>query len=226
MNESIHEMLSQGIECGKDGRPHDALDCFLKVLKIDKNNLKAWQGSAIAWQKIAEYSRQSSDDEAVLKSAQSSEKCWNEVIRRENSNAEAWFGKGSVLFDYLGRSEESFDCFTKTLELDKNHVLALMNKGIILDNANQPKDAIMCFKLGLKLDETCQPLWYNSGVTLARCGLNKEALDCFTKSIELDNTHINSWLSKSKILKILGDEKEFKFCMKKYNELTGNNSII
>lgn len=223
MEVSVVELISQGLDHGKNNRLGDALDCFTKILQIDRNNLKAWIGCAITWQKMAEHYRQSSNNEKILESATNSEKCWNEVIQRENSNIDAWFGKGAVLFDYLDKPEEAFDCFTKTLELDENHVLALMNKGIILDDMDQPVDAIICFKLALKLDETCQPLWYNSGVTLARCGLNKEALDCFTKSIELDNTHVNSWLSKSEILKILGDEKESKFCMKKYEELISNN---
>ncbi len=223
MTDSIDELISKGIHHGENFRVGDALDCFTKALQLDKNNLNAWSGAATAWQNMAEHYRRSSNNEKMLESAEHSEKCWNEVLQRNDSNIEAWFGKGSVILDYLGKSEEALNCFQKTLELDKNHVEALMNMGILLDHNDQILDAITCFKLALKLDDTNQPLWFNSGVTLAKQGLHKEALDCFNKSIDLNDMHVNSWLFKSKILKTLGCDDESEICMKKYNELTKNN---
>ena len=208
MTDSIDELISQGVHHGESFRTGDALDCFTKALQLDKNNLKAWSGAATAWQNMAEHYRRSSNNEKMLEAAEHSEKCWNEVLQRNNSNIEAWFGKGSVILDYLGKAEDALNCFKKTLELDENHLEAMMNMGILLDNNNQIADAMVCFKKALKLDDTNQPLWFNVGVTLAKQGINEEALDCFNKSIELNDVHVNSWLFKSKILKILDRKNE------------------
>jgi tetratricopeptide (TPR) repeat protein len=223
MTDSIDDLISKGIELGKNEKYFDALKNFLKVLETDKNNVNAWRGGATSWEYIAKEYRRSSNFEKMKECAEESIRCWDEVIKLDDSIAEAWFGKGSVLWDFMRDAENALECFQNATDLDENHVLAYMNMGILLDNVNQPTDAITCFKLALKLDDTCQPLWYNAGVTLAKQGGYQEALDCFNKSIDLDGTHANSWLSKSKILKILGQINESEICMMKYDELTGNN---
>ena len=66
------------------------------------------------------------------------------MIRIDKTDTEGWFGKGAVLSDYLGKPEEALDFFKKVVELDENHVLALMNIGIIMDDNDQPIEAIKC----------------------------------------------------------------------------------
>ena len=223
MSEDTENILRMGIEQGKKGNFTGAMECFVKILNNDKNHLGAWYNSGVTWEEMG---RAATTKDVGIECFKQAVSCYDEIIRIDKTDTEGWFGKGAVLSDYLGKSEEALDCFKKVIELSgppKYHVLALMNIGIIVDNNDQPEAAIKCFKMALNIDKTNQPLWYNAGVTLARAGVNKEALDCFTKSIELDSTHANSWRSKAVILKILGDKEGSEFCMKKFQILISNH---
>ena len=227
MSEDTENILRMGIEQGKKGNFTGAIDCFVKILKNDKNHSRAWHNSGVTWEEMG---RAATTKDVGIECFKQAVSCYDEIIRIDKTDTEGWFGKGAVLSDYLGKPEEALDCFKKVIELSgppKYHVLALMNIGIIVDNNDQPEEAIKCFKMALKIDKTNQRVWYSLGITLARSSANnetlKEALDCFTKSIELNNTHVNSWRSKAEILKILGDKEGSEFCMKKFQILTSNH---
>ena len=111
MSENTKKIMNEGVSLGEKGDFLGAIKYFKKILENDKNHLYAWMFAAKSWESLG---RGNSN------AAQEAIHYYDEVIRIDKSNPEGWFGKGVVLVSYLNKPDESFDCFTKTLELKKN----------------------------------------------------------------------------------------------------------
>ena len=57
-----------------------------------------------------------------------------------------------LIYTDLVRHKEALQCYDKTLKLNPKHVGALLNKGVILEDAGLKREAFMCFQKAANLD--------------------------------------------------------------------------
>jgi tetratricopeptide (TPR) repeat protein len=220
MTNSIEELISKGTHCIEIGKPFDALDNFRKVLDIERTNVNAWKGCAMAWDWIITSTPPSED---TKKPAQQSEQCWSRLIQLDSSNPEYFMNKGYVCQYYLDNSDTAMNCYRSALELDNSQSMVWMNIGVIFSNASDWENALDSYKKAIALDNKSKSIWLNFGITYARMKNFEKALECFDHSTQLDDSFVDGWKAKCQILDDLGRYDEAKVCGEKIYELTKNN---
>lgn len=85
---------------------------------------------------------------------------FNMVLANDNTNSEAWFNLGMVLF---GQSQfaEAEDCFRKSLDHFPGDAQTWNNRGVCLWRLDRIADARACFQRALQIDPNDQDAVYN-----------------------------------------------------------------
>ncbi len=72
------------------------------------------------------------------------------------------------------------------LDIQPNHVPALVNLGTILLRRNKPDDAIQCLHNATKLDSKSAPAWFMLGIAHYRAGYDQSAKLALLETVKLD----------------------------------------
>lgn len=72
------------------------------------------------------------------------------------------------------------------LDIQPNHVPALVNLGTILLRRNKPDDAIQCLHNATKLDSKSAPAWFMLGIAHYRAGYDQSAKQALLETVKLD----------------------------------------
>lgn len=107
-----------------------------------------------------------------------------------NSNEETSLHMGLELYDEWGKKgneflenkhyEEAIECFEKSLNLDKDNIFVLANKGIALYHAHRHEEALEIFRKALYASEGC-----NKGLSLENYEYYNEFNECFDRAHEI-----------------------------------------
>ena len=112
---------------------------------------------------------------------------FNEAIKLDPKLAEAWYNKGSVLYN-LGKYNEALEAYDEAIKLDPKIAGAWGNKGGVLYNLDKYDEALEAYDEAIKIDPEFAWAWYNKGIALQRLGRTNEADTAFAKAKELGYT--------------------------------------
>lgn len=104
---------------------------------------------------------------------------------REQLKVEA-LGQGAAEAFAQKRYVAAEQLYRTLLDLQPNHVPALVNLGTILLQRNKAEKAIEYLKKATDLDARSSPAWFMMGVAQYRAGLDQQALASLTETVRLD----------------------------------------
>jgi tetratricopeptide (TPR) repeat protein len=104
------------------------------------------------------------------------------AIKEDPKNANAWFQKGNCL-SKLGRYEEALNAFDEAIRLKSNFAEAHNNRGTALSKLNRLEESLKAHEQAIKIKPDSANAYYNRGVTLDELGRHEEALKAFDKAI-------------------------------------------
>jgi tetratricopeptide (TPR) repeat protein len=112
----------------------------------------------------------------------------------------AWINKGLAL-RFLGRIDESLECFEKAIVTNSQGPIAWYNKATLLGMMGKYEDAIQCYDKALELDSVqnsenkimISEIWHNKGLALMKLNRDAEAQTAFdtAENLGLVNTNLS-----------------------------------
>ena len=86
----------------------------------------------------------------------------------------------------LGEYESALASYDWALELDPDHIIALLNKGFMLcEDLNRPDEALKYFERAIELEPDFPLAWYNKGNALYKLGNYEAAIACHDRATRL-----------------------------------------
>ena len=135
---------------------------------------------------------------------------FNEAIRLNPQDTEAWNNKGIVL-SKQGNYHEAAKSFENATKLNPQYATAWKYEGDALahlgDKENDRSmygEALKAYEKAIRLDPEYIDAWINKGNTLFVMGRYGEALKAYEKAIRLDPEYIDAWINKGITLFIMG----------------------
>lgn len=186
-----------------DNEPSKALECFLKILKIDPENIDAINGKGISLLDLRKYDEAGELFDILLEkepqnidflnnkglSLLESEKYENSIqyfdhaLELKSDYIYAIYNKGRALY-CLNKLPEALKYFENVLEIDNKNLWALIFKGDVLQDLNKSKEALLSYEKALKIDPELGDAWYQKGKILHKHKRDKEALEAYKKFVE------------------------------------------
>ena len=117
--------------------------------------------------------------------------------------SEIWKTKGDEIL-LQDRYNESISVYDKAIEINKQNIDALNNKGIALSALGKYNEAITCYDEAIKLDPQSASPWYNKGKTLSEQGKYGDAITCYDEALKIDEQFAEAWHNKGIALRALG----------------------
>ena len=161
-----NELIKQGRAYKNSNRLWDALDCYEKAIKTDKDCKNYVQSLINETKSILENELMintpelgdSRTDQLKIKSLRlfliekdpkQALTIMNIILDDNENDIDALNQKGCLLFSF-DECEQALECFNKCLSLDKNYDYALFNKAIVLRRTNDLDASLDCFDELLK----------------------------------------------------------------------------
>ena len=105
---------------------------------------------------------------------------------RINPAFDSAYGDKALVFDRMGKLDESLKMYSKALEINPRNSVTWHNKGLTLIKKKSMNEAINCFDKAISIDENYSKAWYNKGRCLEMQGNMENAQICLTKARKLD----------------------------------------
>lgn len=167
----IQSLIDNGTLLYNSGDFEGALGEYVKAIKIDSHNLKAWNGVGASLIHLGR------NDEALT--------IYPLILKNDPNFAEAWNNMATALIN-LGRYDEALQAANKAIEIRPNYEDAWINVGTALDKLGRPQDALQAANRALEIDPDNAVAWNNRGVALDDLGQHKEAIEAYDKALEID----------------------------------------
>lgn len=111
------------------------------------------------------------------------------AINAKPNLKEAWNNLGCLYTNFLGRPDVGLKHLERALELDANHLPALINRAIALAKLGKYDEAFKELDRALKLDPNNPKAWYNKAFLAYCLGRFDEARGYCSKALELDPSY-------------------------------------
>lgn len=119
-------------------------------------------------------------------------KLYDIALKLDSSDPNAWFGKGSVLYEFK-KFKESLDCYNSAIESEPDYSYAWYGKGTALLKLNRFEEALECFNKSIEINPTYFSAYANKVFTLLKLKRFKEAIPFLDAATEMDPTYFESW---------------------------------
>ena len=130
-------------------------------------------------------------------------KCYDEAIRINPEDGEAWFGKGYELGE-LGKHNKAIKCYDEAIRINPEYNQAWYNKGVNLGKLGKHNKAIKCYDEAIRINPEYNQAWYNKGYELGELGKHNEAIKCHDEAIRINPEDGEAWFGKGYELGTLG----------------------
>ena len=100
------QWMQQGRELLNKNKPEEALYAFEEALRLDLNNIKAYDGKGVTLGKLKRY------EEAI--------QAYDQALHLNPNDEKSYYDKGLALRE-LGRYEEAIQAFDQVLRLNTDH---------------------------------------------------------------------------------------------------------
>lgn len=199
-----------------------AEEFYDKALSIDTNSLPARKNKAKLLLKIGEYEdaleslnwilsnlKPPGDDLSVvlnkgialleLDRLDEASECFDGVLDRNPTNAEAWFRKGNILRN-TDRWGGAIQCFNEAIKHDlKREDIRIAMVELYIANGKY-KDATDRLSEVLKMNISDPYAWYLQGIVFSKIGRWGAAVQCFNTALTINPYHVKSWKAKGDLL--------------------------
>jgi len=132
------------------------------------------------------------------------------ALELDSSNADAWYFKGLVLSNGLGKYDEGIAAFDKALESRPSYADAWINRGMALGNAGRFDESISSFDKAIEINPRDPVAWNNKGVVLREKGNYKEAMSCFDQALELNPSYEVAQENKKRTRQVLNQDNFYE----------------
>jgi len=187
-----------------------AIKYFNLSIKIDPNDMRAWNGKGNALRRLGRY------DEALA--------CYIEALALDEEYLQAWNGKGNALLG-LDRKEEALACYDKAINIDGRYVHAWNGKGNALSGLGRREEALACYDKAINIDRRYVHAWNGKGRALLELERQEEALKCFEEAINIDPKYVHAWNGKGVALVFLGRHDEALKCFDEAIDIAQKNMV-
>jgi len=117
-----------------------------------------------------------------------------------------WNTRGFKYYE-SGECIKAIECYDNALEINPNHVLAWVNRGLALITLKElydaMDDAIECYNNALKLYPNCAQAWFNIGMILDDLKQHQEAIKCYERALMIDPNYQEAKKAKAYTEKLL-----------------------
>lgn len=149
--------------------------------------------------------------------------CFDEVLKINHQNPEAWYQKGLTLAESdPQKNTEALACYDQTLNFNPQHKDAWYNKGLLLKKFSNDTEAVKCFDSVLQLDPQNIKVWNYKGLSLSKLGKTAEAIKHYEYCLNINPQYKEAWVNKSISLKKQGKNKEAIKCFDSALQLDPN----
>lgn len=154
-----------------DRQPGEAREACIRLLKIDKLNVPAWEIQGKAAFQLMDY------DESEL--------CFRHALDLSPKNVDNWVSLGMAL-RAQGRFDDAADSYRTALGLAPDQAHIHNNLGNCLFGLQRYEDAIACYRAALAIVPSYADALSNMGNVLHVLGRYDEALACLLRSADLN----------------------------------------
>lgn len=143
-----------------------------------------------------------SDEEILLWASQNlitAEQKYQEVLRWEPENADAWFHLGTLCY-MKEQYRDAIFLVLKSIELDPLKSIRHYNLGIVLETIGDRSQAIQAYQEAIKLDPENVQAYNNLGNILAETGEIEKAESVYRQAIAANSSHFGGYLNLGNLL--------------------------
>jgi tetratricopeptide (TPR) repeat protein len=102
-----------------------------------------------------------------------------------SEKSEKLVAKGEKLFGQ-GKYHKALKAFKEALTFDPEDIVALNNKGVVLEEFNQLEEALACYEEAIRINKDFNLAWTNRGYVLVQQGKFKEAIKCYRRALKIE----------------------------------------
>ena len=165
--EHAREFFAAGLQMLSQGRLAQAEESFLASLALVPDRISTLVNLAAV--------------RVRLGNAQGALEVAEQVLRRERTNADAWFQGGEALA-LLGRREEALQAFANAAQLD-NAAMPWFRHGQVLQDLERDDEALQSYERAIAADPAFAPAWTNKGNILRERSQLAEAAEAFRQAV-------------------------------------------
>ncbi len=232
-----------GIRMSEQGKPGDAIACYLKAVEINPADADAYYNMALAFNLIGNLEEALScyrkvlainpeDAQAcnnlgvVLNNLGKTEEavsCYRQAIHLNPAHAQAYNNLGNAL-QFQGKSDEAVSCYLRSLEINPDNAEVYNNLGIILEKQGRMTEAVSCFRKAIGINPAHARAYNHLGSTFRAQGKPFEAIDFHKRALEIRPDYANAHYNMGNAYRDLGDQGKAVCCYRKAIELEPNHS--
>jgi tetratricopeptide (TPR) repeat protein len=149
-------------------RPRDAVASYEAALKLDPDSAEFWSNLAAA------HNEAKSPDKGLL--------AVEAALKLDDKLASAWCSKADLLLTH-SRYLEAIDCYRKCLELEPDHVTAMINMARAQRDADDPQAALVSLQKALAIEPQSPMALHVLGWVREQMGEFEAAADCYHEAI-------------------------------------------
>ena len=123
---------------------------------------------------------------------------FDEALKFNSDSDLVYFYKG-IANQSIGKTDSAIDCYTKSLEINKNMIDAYFNRGQLLFKDN-PKQALDDFVSAVALDPKFIDAYYSIAAIQKSMGQYREAVQNLDKILEIEPNAVNAKALKKLIM--------------------------
>jgi tetratricopeptide (TPR) repeat protein len=235
----------RGYQLAMEGNYEQAIKCFEKALKINKDDKIALLNKANALSKLLKHSdalkaieiilRNDPEDldalttkSLILRDLGDPKRGFdiiNRVLKRIPNDIIALANK-VMLLNELGKHQEVLKISEKILSQDPNHIETLINRGAAFNSLKQYDEALKIYNTVLKKNSNFVPALVNKGILLSKTGDSEGAIKYYDKALLLDPENPLILGNKANDLDLLGKTGEALSCLDKALEIDPNKDFL
>ena len=176
----VAELTSAGNLLCDQGNPREALNCFLKAMKI-LNNCKTLGDKRVAichYNTARAYAMLDMNDEAL--------EHYSKALQAAPRLVQAHNNIG-MLLNQSGRFDEASEHFKKAIKLDGLFAPAYYGLGVALQSMGDNVNAAFAYQKALTFNPESYPAWINLGLVCHSIESYEVAINCYKEAIALSD---------------------------------------
>ena len=131
---------------------------------------------------------------------------YNEAIRLNPNNAEAYGNRGNVRND-LGDKQGAIDDYNQVIRINPNDAYAYNNRGNVRDDLGDKQGAIDDFNQAIKINPNLAQVYYNRGFVRKDLGDKQGAIDDYNLAIKINPNYAKAYNNRGNARNELGDKQ-------------------
>ena len=203
-----------------------AINCYIKILKIDPTDKRAPEFLIKTWSSMPnfnEYLTKIGIYYGNRKKIKEAQKYFFTSIIINPNHAFTWSNLGEI-YVFQNKIEQAIICFWIVIWLEKNNFLAWANLAHCYHyHQRKQSHAKFCYKRALEINPKDKMTWNNLGILLDNQGNEKKSIACLVKAIQINPKDAGSWYNLGTIYAKYDRYQKAVILLKKGLECDSNN---